>query len=897
MRSSSIQTPYVQVVTVAPSATSGTFTLTFNGQNTSTDAGGIGVLPFNATAAQVAAALNALPSVSGVGGAVSVTQTGTAYTVTFLASLGGIVQPLMAATGTGMPNPTVATSGGTQLQEVILSPLATSGSYTLTFNGFTSAPIAFNASPNVGAGSVQTILQNLLTTSGLGGTVAVTQSGRVYTVQFQNVPGTLSLMTAAGSNMPAPGVASAGGTPVMVPQGIKLLLSGTGGGSGAVLDTGGSNTLAGPIFMESIPAPPPTPAPGNTVGYGVQNVADSLTIAGVIGEVGPFGLQKVGPGTLILQNANTYSGTTSVGAGAPQSRRGRHPQDREQPGPGCHRRCRTANDHDQRQHHRHVHADLQWPDHAAARLRLHRGHGAGGPQRPDLDRRCAGRFRLGEPADGHHGLHHHLPGQLCRLRSTAATGAGAGGTIVTPQHPGRWPRVRRSCMRVARSRLDLGGLAAPLPMLSGEALLLNGSGAASGIGALDNLSGTTTFTGAPIILGSSSAIGVDGGTLTVAGDVSGPTSAALSKVGLGKLIFQAPHSYLGQTLVLNGVLNTSTGLSLGENAVPEIQHVVVGGSGTFQLGFGSPITYYTPTYSTSSPPTASVLQGDLDALPSIGGQGGYVLVSGSPGNYTITFEGSLDGSPQPLIQSKVITGSPTVTVTEQQAGSSLINEQQTVSISGTAGTFTLTFNGQTTGPLAFNAPANPGNPPFAPPFTNSINDVESALNALPTIGGVGGSVTVTQVVTAANAGVIYTITFGGSLADQNVPQITAAGQGGVTVAVNTLVTASGANTPWSGETQEVQQITAGGSYQRTLTARRRPRPFPPTPRPCRSRRAEQPQVDRGRQRRRFRRRDAVHHPGSANGHRQQLGPECECQVHPQLDGQRRHRHDGATALQ
>lgn len=95
---------------------------------------------------------------------------------------------------------------------------------------------------------------------------------------------------------------------------------------------------------------------------------------------------------------------------------------------------------------------------------------------------------------------------------------------------------------------------------------------------------------------------------------------------------------------------------------------------------------------------------------------------------------------------------------------SLGSETQTVTVGGGSGTFTLTFNGQTTSSLAFNATAA---------------TVQSALNALSSIGGVGGSVTVTQV------GSVYTVTFGGTLAGANQPEMTASGSGGATVAVAT----------------------------------------------------------------------------------------------------------------
>lgn len=82
-------------------------------------------------------------------------------------------------------------------------------------------------------------------------------------------------------------------------------------------------------------------------------------------------------------------------------------------------------------------------------------------------------------------------------------------------------------------------------------------------------------------------------------------------------------------------------------------------------------------------------------------------------------------------------------------------EKQTVTISGspTGGTFTLTFNGQTTSAIAYNA---------------SAATVEAALEALSTIGQ--GNVQVT-----GNAGGPWTVEFVGQLANQNVAAMTADG--------------------------------------------------------------------------------------------------------------------------
>jgi autotransporter-associated beta strand protein len=119
-----------------------------------------------------------------------------------------------------------------------------------------------------------------------------------------------------------------------------------------------------------------------------------------------------------------------------------------------------------------------------------------------------------------------------------------------------------------------------------------------------------------------------------------------------------------------------------------------------------------------------------------------------------------------------------------------VSEVQTVMVTGGAGTFTLTFNGQTTGALAFNVPASGGVGPTA--------SLQNALNALSSIGGVGGSVAVTL------TGNVYTVTFGGTLAGYDQPQMAGVGTGGASVSVNTQISGAAGTTVTSGATLQVQ---------------------------------------------------------------------------------------------
>jgi hypothetical protein len=115
------------------------------------------------------------------------------------------------------------------------------------------------------------------------------------------------------------------------------------------------------------------------------------------------------------------------------------------------------------------------------------------------------------------------------------------------------------------------------------------------------------------------------------------------------------------------------------------------------------------------------------------------------------------------------------------AGGGVANEVQSVSVIAlNPGTFSLAFNGQSTGGL-------PGGATAA--------QVQAALSSLSTLGGVGGSVTVTG---GGGSVGTYTVTFGGSLAYANQPALVATGSGGVQANVGTVTEGSGPATDQRG---------------------------------------------------------------------------------------------------
>jgi hypothetical protein len=125
-----------------------------------------------------------------------------------------------------------------------------------------------------------------------------------------------------------------------------------------------------------------------------------------------------------------------------------------------------------------------------------------------------------------------------------------------------------------------------------------------------------------------------------------------------------------------------------------------------------------------------------------------------------------------------------VTVLTTTDGGVGVNEVKTISLTSTAnaGTFTLTFAGQTTTPLAFNSTAA---------------QVQTALTALSSIGT--GNLTATG---GSLPGTLVTVTFVGTLAATNVGNLTAI----------TNLTSGGYNTG-----RLTIRDTIGGTIQRDLT--------------------------------------------------------------------------------
>ena len=111
---------------------------------------------------------------------------------------------------------------------------------------------------------------------------------------------------------------------------------------------------------------------------------------------------------------------------------------------------------------------------------------------------------------------------------------------------------------------------------------------------------------------------------------------------------------------------------------------------------------------------------------------------------------SADGDGNKIVAAGTVLGKVTATGLYGPYGENT-NESQTVTVDATGGTFTLTFDGETTGAIAENAAAA---------------TVQTALLALSNLNA--GDVSVT-----GSAGGPFTVTFSGQYADTNVPALTA----------------------------------------------------------------------------------------------------------------------------
>ncbi|MFN4257799.1 MAG: autotransporter-associated beta strand repeat-containing protein [Gemmataceae bacterium] len=329
----------IQAITVDPSVTAGQFTISYGGYTTAP-------LNFNATTAQVQTQLLSLPSI-GAGG-VAVAGSPGAYEVTFIGNLANAnVEEMTVANlslvGGDVSVFTARDGQSDEIQTISLDGGVTGGTFTINFNGRTTAPIAFNAT----AAAVQAALQALAPEIGTGNVTVLGGGGAngVYTLIFRNGLGSANVPEVT---VDATSLIGGGATVATVSDGFSFnaiptgtIIIGDGAGTDALnlgashqigdlvavtmLDTTGVPQFNLNGFSEEIGslASAGTNAVvamgGNnpTLTTGGNNA--STTFNGVISSsvAGMGNLTKVGTGEFTLAGtaANTFTGTTWIREG------------------------------------------------------------------------------------------------------------------------------------------------------------------------------------------------------------------------------------------------------------------------------------------------------------------------------------------------------------------------------------------------------------------------------------------------------------------------------------------------------------------------------------------------------------------------------------------------------
>lgn len=207
--------------------------------------------------------------------------------------------------------------------------------------------------------------------------------------------------------------------------------------------------------------------------------------------------------------------------------------------------------------------------------------------------------------------------------------------------------------------------------------------------------------------------------------------------------------------------------------------------------------------------TRTVAAADVAALPATLGQGGSFL-HGNDGIATRlilealrTLANEIKADHNGLVAKLDLDGGGGGVTDTDYGAVTATDEVQLITLDATGGTFTATYDGQTTEAIAYNATAA---------------TVQTELEQL-------SNIEVGDVVVTGSAGGPYTLTFGGNLADENVAAVTCSGAlltkaAGTGTAGVTTATAGAAHTPTvattvpgvAATTDEVQTVTlTGGS--------------------------------------------------------------------------------------
>ena len=164
---------------------------------------------------------------------------------------------------------------------------------------------------------------------------------------------------------------------------------------------------------------------------------------------------------------------------------------------------------------------------------------------------------------------------------------------------------------------------------------------------------------------------------------------ALAGINVSQITADSSNIFGGAVSAGGGVFASPVG--------EELQHVDLDtpADGTYSLTFNGETTA-TLAHNASR----QTVEAALEALPSISN----VVVRGHPGQYVVHFTGPAGVDVSELVLNSLLVGAAaSVTTLAHGAGTAGTNEVQSVTVYATGGTFTLTFDGQTTAAINYNA--------------------------------------------------------------------------------------------------------------------------------------------------------------------------------------------------
>jgi autotransporter-associated beta strand protein len=616
-----------ELQTFTVTGTTGEFTLTFDGQTTDPM---LNPLTFAATAADVKAALEALPNIGPVGGVVDVTRQGTE-------------------------------------EKQLITVGNTAGTFALSFGGAMTGQLSGGAT----ASQVSDALNQLLTSIGAGGFVTVDKSGSQYTVTFQ---GGLRFGDQPSITVPATDPNTANATITEIQKGTATYsvrfggtLTGTDVAPLSAVATNGTSVTFGP----GLDGDGAALELGTAVGPNEEQTLTTSTVSGT-----PF--------SLTFGDQVTVGGTLLTGASAQQ---------------------------------------LQ-----AALNGLANIGGVGGSV--TVTRAQVGNTYI---------YTIRFLGTLSHTDVPQLVLIGANGSVTTAVQGG-----------IAGVN---GGISEGLAVWY-ENLVLTGTGNRTFNDAALNVRSGDHFWQGGVTLANNALIHVEpSARVIMTGTIDdglnpANSGSSLTIEGGGQVLLAGSNTYRGTTYVDEGILVLQNSKALGATGISGVQTVRITGdpAGDFTLSFkGEAIA--TPLSASAS---AQEVQDALNLLTTLTSVGGSVSVSKSGTVYTITFQGSLAGTNQPLLVAQSTTGAdPVVSI----AGGTVVADGAAIQLQGS-----LTVAGE---PLVI---SGEGNPQGTPVPVGWIPVGPAPINNYPTVGNQAVSGRITGSVTdAGDPNVIYVSTADGGV--------------------------------------------------------------------------------------------------------------------------------------